>query len=91
MEQKTRRGPTVRASGGIYDLPKDKELTLAEFIQAVSETSPVMLALISGVTAGKWRGWINNIRQNKITMDKQIEVAQLLGAEVTPTRVTFNL
>ena len=71
-------------------LPQGTELKLREFMDAVGNTSPNILETMTGIPALKWWGWRSNYRQGKMTIDKQLEIADALGCDTSQPNVIYK-
>ena len=74
----------------LQGMPKGEGVPIHVFMSAICQTDPHELAKISGIDRMKWYAFRVNYRKGSMSIDKQIELANALGADTSAINVVFN-
>ena len=90
MNKQNTVGRPIETAGDIDSLPKGKPLKMRVFMDALCNTSPIILEDRTGVPKVSWWTWRNNYRKGKMSLEKQIELAEMVGADCTQIDVIIK-
>ena len=90
MKKQTKAGRPIETKGDIDSLPKGEPIKMHQFMDALDKTSPVLLEQRTNIERTAWYAWRNNYRLGKMSLDKMVKIAEILGADCSTIDVIIK-